>query len=127
MHGHTDTHTDTHTPHKEKKRNGERGREGHTHTHTHTHTYSPHTHTRTHTRAPCQRRPGASLLLCSPNVLRVALRLHLQTVRRAAAQGGVTAGHELGARPVGFPADQAVQVLAVVLVCEVDVGILVHV
>ena len=48
-------------------------------------------------------------------------------MRRAAAQGGVTAGHELGARPVGFPADQAVQVLAVVLVCEVDVGILVRV
>ena len=57
-------------------------------------------------------------------VLLVALRGDLEAMRRARAQRGVAASHELGASAVGFPPNQTILVDVVVLVRQVDIVVL---
>ena len=64
------------------------------------------------------------VVVCVVQILCVALCGDLEAVGRARAQGGVAAGHELGASAVRFPANQTVLVHIVVLVRQVDVVVL---
>ena len=64
------------------------------------------------------------VIICVIQILRVVLRGDLEAVRCARTQGGVAAGHKFGASAIGFPANQTVLVLIVVLVRQVNVVIL---
>ena len=74
---------------------------------------------------PIQSRFGEFLVVIGMvQVLRVALSGDLESVWGAGAEGGVAARHELGPSAVGLPTDQTILVLVVVLVRQVDVGVL---